>query len=40
MESVYSHSDAGDEASLRRILDNPQPQAGYLEHRRNTLFMG
>lgn len=28
-----------DVASLRRVLDSPKPSGGYLEQRRNTLFM-
>lgn len=39
MESEHSQSDPDDIASLRRMLDNPKPQGGYLEHQRNTLFM-
>jgi hypothetical protein len=28
-----------DIASLRRVLDSPKPSGGYMEHRRNSLFM-
>jgi hypothetical protein len=28
-----------DIASLRRVFDSPKPSGGYLEHRRNSLFM-
>jgi hypothetical protein len=36
MESDHSHSDPEDIASLRRVLDSPNPQSG---HRRNPLFL-
>ena len=39
LESVHSFEDHDDNASLRRILDSQKPSGGYLEHRRNTLFM-
>lgn len=39
LESVHSFEEHDDSASLRRILDTQKPSGGYLEHRRNTLFL-
>ena len=38
MDSEHSDEE-GDKASLRRILDNPTPQRGFLEHRRDSLHL-
>jgi len=39
-ESEHSQDDHEDVASLRRMLDsNPAPGRGFLEHRRNSLFL-
>jgi hypothetical protein len=40
MESVGSLEDSGDIASLRRMLESTKPSGGYLDHRRNSLFLG
>jgi hypothetical protein len=39
MESERSDEEEGDEASLRRMLDNPIPQRGFLENRRDSLHL-
>ena len=39
LESVQSFGDHDNNASLRRILDTQAPSGGYLEHRRNVLFL-
>lgn len=40
LESIHM-DDEGDDASLRKMLDNASPPTGgsYMEHRRNSLFM-
>lgn len=39
MESEHSDEEGGDEASLRRMLENPTPQRGFLENRRDSLHL-
>ena len=39
LESVHSFEGHDDSESLRRILETQKPSGGYLEHRRNTLFL-
>lgn len=39
MDSEHSDEDEGDEASLRRMLENPVPQRGFLENRRDSLHL-
>ena len=39
MESSHSHDDPQDPGSLRRVLDSTQETRGYLDHRRNSLFL-
>ena len=40
MESLHGFKDDdADLASLRRVLDDPAPRGGYLQHRRDSLFM-
>jgi len=38
-ESVRDDDDDAELASLRRVLDDPTPRRGYLEHRRDSLFI-
>lgn len=39
VESLHSLDDTGDISSLRRMLNSPRPRTGYLEHRKNSLFL-
>lgn len=39
MESSHSLDDPVDAASLRRVLEGPQPSRGFLDNRRNSLFL-